>query len=254
MTRTRALIVVLAVVLPGILLRTVPHLDRGMQIFIAAPNASPAITAEAEPSKELSTAIRQTPPRLSQQPVRLLVAGFAAEVLLIASILYVVIRSPSIIAAFKVLAILYQIVVAGLLALLVTGILGGSNQTFPFLPWRMYSGPSSESRQIYEFVGISRSGRTIRLDLPQLLPALGARWFHTILAQQSKSLQRAAQAAQREVLWAQHKATLQAAGRLYNRRHPEDPILQISVSSMMVPLDNAQVRVDRRILWSIEVD
>jgi hypothetical protein len=221
------------------------------QIFITGPSEPPAVTAEAEPSEGLGAAVKYVPPRLGQRPPSLLFAGFAAEVLLITSLLYVVIRSPSIIAAFSALAIRYQIVAAGLFALLVTGFLGGSDRTFPFMPWRMYSGPSPESRQICEFVGVSRSGRTIRLDLPQLLPALGARRFHNILAQQCKSLQRATQ---REVLWPQHKATLQAAGRLYNRKHPEDPILQISAASMMVPLDNAQVRVDRRTLWSIEVD
>jgi hypothetical protein len=254
MTRTRAFIFVLAVVLPGIPLRTAPHLGRVTQVVIIDPNESPAVTAENEPSKELSTAIRQIPPRLSQRPASLLVAGFAAEVLLIASMLYVVIRSPSIIAVFAALAVRYQVIAAGLLTFLVTGLLGGSDQTFPFVPWRMYSGPPPKSPQIYEFVGVSRSGRTSRLDLGQVLPVLEPLRFHNILATQCSSLQQETQAAQREILWTQHKATLQAAGRLYNRSHPEDPILQVSVSSVIVSLDNAQVRVDRHRLWSVEVD
>ena len=258
MTRTGALIFSLTIVLLGVALRAAPHMDRAVQVWTADQHASaPVAMPSGSPEKPLTAAATGgIPARLSQRPVGLLLIGLAVEALLIGSMLYVGARSQSIAATFGVLAVRYQVVTVGLLTFLVVGLIGGSDQTFPFVPWRMYSGASTGGLQIYELVGTSYSGNAVRLDLDQVLPVLGSRRLHHTLTEQSTSIQEETQLSQRETLWARHQATLQAIGRLYNRKHAESPIHRIAVWAVTVSGDDSQTQpaINRHELWSITVD
>jgi len=258
MSRIGSLVFSLTIVLLGVVLRAAPHLDRVVRVWTVDQGASATVAGESETlQKSLSKTIMEgVSSQLSQRPIGLLVAGLTTEALLIASMLYVGVRFPLIAATFGALAVRYRVVTIGLLTLLVVGFINGSEQTFPFLPWRMYAGVPSGNPQAYEFVGISHRGQAVRLDLHQILPALGPRRLEIILAEQSASLQNETQASRRDSLWARHRATLQAVGRLYNYRHLEDPLLRIVVSTATLSPEEfyTPAAIRRRVLWSIEMN
>ncbi len=167
MSRTGSLVFSLTIVLLGVALRAAPYLDRVARVWTVDRGASATVAGESETlEKSLSkTMMEGVPSQLSQRPIGLLVAGLTTEALLIASMLYVGVRSALIAATFDALAVRYRVVTIGLLTLLVVGFISGSEQTFPFLPWRMYAGVPSRNSQAYEFVGISHRGQAVRLDL-----------------------------------------------------------------------------------------
>ena len=249
MSRRQSLCLTLGILLLAVAVRAAPHFIN--RIGQATPVRGPQ-TRQAP-----GTAADKVPYRHPQQSMRLRIAALAAEALLLGAMLYWALRSPLVGATFGPLPVPYRAGAAALVTALAVGLVGGTDRTFPFVAWRMYAGDTRRGDvRIVRFVGTAASGRSARLDFDEILPALGSQRLYQSLAQQSVRIQREMEPARRDALWNDHRAILQILGRLYNRRHPDDPLGRIAVWTATLPRDELGRRpaVAYRELWSIDVD
>lgn len=255
MTTRSALLVALMLVLPGVALRVVPYVERLTQPRVSRDAALPAAAATS------SAGVADVSSRLSERPLALVIGGFAVEIGIYVVALVVLLRSRRLVALLlggeaerrRDCASLAQLTARGaLFVALVAGFLAGSQNTFPFVAWRMYSGIVEEPPTAYVVSGLTRGGTTVRVDLGQVLSMLGNYRGYNFLAQ------RAALAAdgEGEGSGAELTTALRTVARLYNVQHPTDPLRRVAVSSMTIPLDDNRppwVR-DVRVIAAVDVE
>ena len=210
-SRARALWLAVAIVACGVGLRVLPHVGR-----VIAP-ATPSATGGE---------------RLRDRPAWRLALGLGVEALLVGGCLLVLLRTIRRPGAPTV----------ALLGAFAVGHLAGSEtRTFPFVPWRMYSGPTDDVRAI-ELVGVTAAGEPKVLDPRELFPSLGHRDMALHVATQVEAIARGADAGA-------HRATLRAIAAAHERRHGGETLRRIDV----VAVEWRAAPPSRRRLWSVEV-
>ena len=141
--RDRYLLLVLcAFLLPGVLLRVVPHLDR----LVGVPSVEQ-------------------------------VDDEAVEVGLQLGLLFLFVRDERVRRVFAGLTRSRQVIAGSMCFLLATGFVGGTADTFPFFAWRMYSGDRASRPTVARLSGRAESG-VVELDIEGLVPVLGRHRLH----------------------------------------------------------------------------
>jgi hypothetical protein len=243
MSRAHSLGFTLAILLLAVALRAAPHLGHSER---PAPDAigheNVLLSGDDVQPGERSVARRA--------------AALAMEALLIGVVLYHVLRSRAVAANFTTLPLRYRVTSAALVCAIIVGLVAGTNpKIFPFVTWRMYAGElRMEDVRFARFIGTFRSGRSETLDFDRVLPALRPQRLYSLLAHQASGIRaRGNLAAPASELFATHEETLKAAARIYNRRHPDDPLARISVWLGTVARGESP-GVSYRELWSIDVN
>lgn len=256
MSLIRALAIACLLVLPGVLLRVVPH----VHVLIAGSAApeSTTVSSDAEsPGDESSHIPAQVPRRLVQRPRLLLALGFALEVGLHVALILALLRSATMASLFTALPRAGRTAATLFFTALLAGFLGGYDATFPFIPWRMYSGQGAANPTVYLLDGETRAGSSVRLDLQGLVPAVGQRRLRLIVQKQARAISTTdSSSAEQERLRSMQRLTLLALARLHNAKHPDDPLTRITLTRAVVPLDATQppwLR-DQREIISLDID
>lgn len=257
MSLRKAVVLACLLVLPGVLLRAAPYayaLATGSMARGSASVSSDVVTTGDE--RDLTPP--QAPRRLSQRrPPLLLALGFAFEAGLHVTLIVALLRSATMVSLFTTLPRPGRTAATLFSATLLAGFLGGHDTTFPFIPWRMYSGQGAVNPIVYLLDGETRSGSTVRLDLQGLVPAVGQRRLKLIVQRQAQIISTTGiNTAERERLQSMQRLTLVALGRLYNARHPGDPLTRVRLTRSVIPLDATEppwLR-DPRELVSIDID
>ncbi|HEY1265734.1 MAG TPA: hypothetical protein VGH16_00660 [Candidatus Binatia bacterium] len=235
-----------AILLLAVALRVAPHLDRSER-----PAAAPGSIG----GENVLLSGEDLHPG-GERSVERRAAALAIEALLIGVVLYRVLRSRTVGANFPALPVRYRIASAALVCAIVVGLVAGTNPNiFPFVTWRMYADEMRmEQLRVARFIGTFRSGRSERLDVDRLLPALRPQRLYSLLAHQVSGIRaqkdRGARGAE---LFSKHEETLKAVGRIYNRRHPDDPLARISVWIGTVARGD-RPDVFYREVWAIDVN
>ena len=251
MTARQALVIACFVVSPGVVLRVVPHLDR-----LVAIRAEVRGAATGAPSVPASIADKPLPSQLSQRPTAALAFGFAIELALQIALLVSVLRSGLFAWHWQALPPSFRAAAALLFTLLMSGFLGGTSSTFPFVAWRMYSGEHDDVPAVYGIAGTTRSGVAREVDIERLIPVLGAHRLHHILDAQTRWVDEPTDDVERGARQDLQRKTLAALGHVYNLRNRNEPLRQLSLHVARVPLDAGRppwLR-DRRLICTADVE
>lgn len=243
MSLKKALLAACLLILPGVVLRVAPYLDRAVQRPVREAPA-PQGAAERSPG----TGLHSIPSRLSERPLPLLVAGFTVEVGIYVSAMTVLLRSRWLVALLEAVSPIQKGVRAVFFAALLAGFLGGSQDTFPFVAWRMYSGIAEQPPSAYLVDGMTRSGASVRVDLGEVFSILGRYRGYNAVVSRIASIDAVGDEAELAT-------ALRTSARLYNLQHPADPVVHLSVRRVTIPLDNHEPpwMRDERVVAAIEV-
>lgn len=184
---------------------------------------------------------------MSQRSLPLVVGGFAVEVGIYVSAITILLRSRWLVALLGAVSPIQKWMRAFFFSALLAGFLAGSQDTFPFVAWRMYSGIAEQPPSAYLVDGTTRSGASVRVDLGEVFSALGRYRGYNAVASRIASTDASDDA--------ELATALLTAGRLYNLQHPADPLVHLSVRRVTIPLDNHEppwIR-DERVVAAIEV-
>jgi hypothetical protein len=240
----KALLIALLLVVPGVVFRVAPYVDR-----IAG---APRRVVPAAPQGDTAPAAR-VPSRLSQRPLIFLVLGLGVEAALHAGLIVILLRSATLVALFGSLPRSARASMVLFFVVLVTGFLGGGDRTYPFVAWRMYSGRPSHDPGVCLIDGETRTGAVVRLNIEELMPAIGPRRLYHILDRLSTPGNAEGGGAESQ---AHLRATLLGLGRLYNSQHADDPLVRMRLFVATVPLEATAppwLR-DRREVVAVEID
>jgi hypothetical protein len=238
----KALVFACLLVMPGVLLRVAPYLSR-----LSLP---PAASVTAAAPSEAPTGLQHISSRLAERPLALLAAGLAVEVATYVAAATVILRSAWLVSLLGAVPLAQQIARILLIVTLVAGFLAGSQASFPFVAWRMYSGIAEEPPSAYLFSAITRGGRSVRVDLGEVLPMLGVYRGYNLVTVHAPAADSPAGSD------AALATAMRTAGRLYNLQHPGDPLVRLTMSRVTIPLDNRAppwVR-NQRVVASVEID
>jgi hypothetical protein len=146
----------------------------------------------------------------------------ALELLVIASVIYVVVGYEPVARRLLAVPSVYRWFSAGLLGLMLFGHLAQHEAyTFPFVSWTMYTtSPRSGTNSdvvLYEFWAQLRDGQIVRFEPARILPAAKNRIFYE-LRDQIVAIQSATDPGKRAEIMNKHVATLQALARLQSRK------------------------------------
>jgi len=261
MSTRNAFIVAVLLVLPGVLLRVAPYVERLIQ-----PRASREAQVVADSSSPaLPSGLGAIPSALSQRPLSLIVAGFGIEVTIHIIAIVVLLRSSWFVrllagetrrsepglassAGWRP-----QVMMRALLfAMLVAGFLAGSPRSFPFVAWRMYSGIPEQPPSAYVVTGTTRNDASVRIDFGHILPMLGTYRGYNLVAVRASAIRHG----DAEQSTSELNTALLSVGRFYNRQNPEDPIERLSVTWAAIPLETRERPWlhDERLVAAVEVD
>lgn len=234
MSLTRALAIASLLVLPGTLLRAGPHAQR----FVGGGSTPTSSISSSGPAAadELSGHAGR---RLSQRPSWVLALGFAVEVSLHVGLLTIVLGSPALLAMFSALPRTGQGAMVLFFTTVMTGFLAGHDASFPFVSWRMYSGQFSTDPTVCVIEGESQSGAVTRLNLTELLPAIGPRRLHHIVRNQAATLV-AGGGAGEDHDRVRLERTLGAVAALYNSRGSGDVLVRLRLSMATISLSSTE--------------
>jgi hypothetical protein len=248
MSTGKALVVAVLLVLPGAIWRVAPYVER----IVTPPARRAASATPATPPRTSAFDFTSTASRLSQRPPALVAAGFALEMGIYVVTITILLRSRRLVSLLAATSRGQQALRSLFFVALVAGFLAGAPESFPFVAWRMYSGIPESPPSAYLVTGVTRSGVPVRLDLGRVLPMLGPYRGYNVVAERAAALESS------ELKYDSSELTtaLRAVAGLYNLQSPADPLAQVSVSAVIIPLDNRQPpwRRDERVVATTEVD
>jgi hypothetical protein len=164
-------------------------------------------------------------------------------------------QQKPLISTLKALRPLYQVFLAGLVVAMVGAQLSdGGKRTFPFVVWSMYTRPADGDPQFYDYSAVSQDGREMPLDVFRVSRTLSFRLMFP-LRDMARKIEWAGEGSQRRAMIADYETILRAVARMYNRRHPDDPIRTIYVWHCTIPLHayRTPASIQRRLLWQLQV-
>ncbi len=252
MGRNNALLLVLAIVTLAAFARLLPYTPRLLGYDTTAPTvASAPLVARAPVSLRSPSTI---PSRLGERPLTLVAAGLLAELGLLGFILYSLARSSHVGTTFAALAGYRRNLAAILLVCTGVGFVAGVPEwTFPFIPWRMFSGAPAGEPVVDWVVGTTEDGRRVRIDLVSALAGLGhTRGREAVLDRIAAVV--AADASQPASRRLELDNLLQAVARLHTR-HTGVGLVRIGVTRHVMnaarPLTMSQLSLDPT--WETQV-
>ncbi len=87
------------------------------------------------------------------------------EALIYGALLGLVVSRPGVRDLARKLPLPYRVASASLVVLLVVGQLVEDGAAFPFIPWDMYTRPAPFDPVVFEYTGLTESGKELPLDL-----------------------------------------------------------------------------------------
>lgn len=172
----------------------------------------------------------------------------------------------------------HKFILSTLIFLLIVGqSVNLSRTTFPFVIWPMY-GQKAESDivEVFQYIGIDQEGREVTLMLPKLFPplahgrlAVGLEHKIKAISQLRKSKEqslhdtegiftnirlflaekRAAPLAERE---RQLTEILQAIGKMYNHKNPQQPVTSVEMRKWTMDIQSKQ-KTPAEMLWQVRL-
>jgi len=142
---------------------------------------------------------------------------------------------------------LYGAAIAALMFGQFTGV--SSNRTFPLVSWRMFGG---EERTIqpftfFELVGDASDGRRLPVNANRLFDMPKQPLTVGLSKVLDRALDEGAEPDQRRVDELRLRELLAAIGRVYNERHPHEPLRSLTVVWYRIdPTVKAEARISRR--------
>ena len=178
------------------------------------------------------------------------------ELLLIASMLYILIGYKPLFNSFNAISLSFKIYFMCFLAVVLIGhLVKISHYTYPFVAWKMYGYVQNGDPQWYEYIGKLQNGDSVRFIPHQEIPTLKSGRITIKLEKQIQAIQAAKDKAHHTTLMNKHAATLEALVRLYNSQRSGNPIFAITVLQCTLPLNANQVdaSIKREFLWEISL-
>jgi len=239
MSFTKTVVIACLLVLPGALLRAGPHIDR---LRSSAIVKAPVREFAAQRTVTVSS-------QMSERSIAILALGMLAELAMHGALLVIILRNLAVASLLHALPLSLRVFAVGVFVALVSGAIGGTRSTFPFHAWRMYSGEHRDVPTACRLTGITSTGAAREIDVEEAVPALGNHRLEQIL------LGLCAADISRESSGALN-ATLRALGRAENIRRPADPLRQLTLELVHVPLDADRLPslVQRRAAATVQLE